>query len=610
MKKFFIIFLAFFLIPISVSADTELLRCYFENSVVCRGEEPDQISTLSDLTLERGEIGNGVLINDFDVLAYPTLGNFNKDNGTIEFWMIPKWNGDDGKNHVFFDNRFNSSSYGFQVYKHGNTNNLLLIVHTQNPDGIDYKIQLQKDVSDWVAGETHFIKATFETDGKLNFYIDSEDVGEKIYNPPPFLNDKILLSSFVDENGDPSTYGRTDSVIDELRILDHVEDLKPDYSLELGVYSFFNKNRFKWKLRPELAAMEELGYDFIDAASFTVTWRDLQPSEYMYNWTLIDKVISKAASEGKKINICPFTSRLSYIPEWLPQKNGFQFFETVTVSGNEDTVVAIPWNSVYKYHLYNFIEKLAERYKENETINYINIAGGGTTTGSETTYTFPVTNPDFSIKFQEFKNLGYSEDVDRVVWKDLIDKFAKEFPNKYLTLNAHFSYPDNSTKFSDWNADLAFELMDYSVKKYGNKVIFINTFGNANHWWDNMTERILNDQINTESEKLVNKQRELSDKTNIARQTARYSEAGDYSDTEWISKVGEKIGSLGKAIHNAYRLNMTIVEIYVHDIMTPWAPGDTSTVGNCFDELSWAHKCFKYKQIEACDKLDEYVQIV
>jgi len=365
-----------------------------------------------------------------------------------------------------------------------------------------------------------------------------------------------------------------------------------------GIYSFFNKNRFNWSNSDD-ANMDELTYNFIDGATFAVTWADCEPSEDNYDWSLIDRVVSKATVNNKKVNIALFTT--GYFPNWLSNKNGFQTFSTTYTHSGQNVVLALPWNIIYKQHFYDFIGELGRRYNNNSNIQYIAISGAGViNNGAETTQSLPSVN--FLSKFSELKNLGFSEAVMIQTWQDFIDEYVRAFPNKYLTLYPHLSYPDNATSSSDWNSALAINLMNYTVGKYGNRIIFINTFGNANGWWDNMTQRILNNNISAETDRLVNHMITLKGQTIIGRQVDRWSEAGDYT-------VITKIGSLGKALSNAHNLSMQIIEIWAEDIMTPWAPNDTSTEKSCWDEIQIAHQCFGQNNVSDCNLLNNYSQI-
>ncbi len=62
-----------------------------------------EIGTPNGAGFAEGRYSGGLYIDNTDTLTYETAGNLNRAQGAIEFWVQPNWEGNDEKNHVFFE---------------------------------------------------------------------------------------------------------------------------------------------------------------------------------------------------------------------------------------------------------------------------------------------------------------------------------------------------------------------------------------------------------------------------------------------------------------------------------------------------------------------------
>jgi hypothetical protein len=85
--------------PVTSDGHTLLLLPFGDVLTAADGESPIQAS---GLTFEAGIAGSGVLVDGADRLDYATAGNFGSTAGTVEFWIKPRWNGNDHDPHFFF----------------------------------------------------------------------------------------------------------------------------------------------------------------------------------------------------------------------------------------------------------------------------------------------------------------------------------------------------------------------------------------------------------------------------------------------------------------------------------------------------------------------------
>ena len=64
-----------------------------------------------------GKSDAGAVIKTGNTLTYPTAGNINPDKGTIDLWVKPLWNGNDGITHYLFDTGAATDSNRLSIYK-------------------------------------------------------------------------------------------------------------------------------------------------------------------------------------------------------------------------------------------------------------------------------------------------------------------------------------------------------------------------------------------------------------------------------------------------------------------------------------------------------------
>jgi len=106
-------------------------------------------------------------------------GNFNHSRGTVEMWIRPNWNGDDGQVHSLFRVHVEPRNY---INLNKLSDNRLGVA--TGSAGVGEYRRIDKDVSDWKAGEWHHVAFTYG-DGKLALFIDGKKIGETDGAIPP-----------------------------------------------------------------------------------------------------------------------------------------------------------------------------------------------------------------------------------------------------------------------------------------------------------------------------------------------------------------------------------------------------------------------------------------
>jgi len=145
------------------------------------GETPTASQYVS---LGDGKYSNGANIieySDTPTLKYKAANNINSQQGTVEAWVKPTWNGNDGKGHTILQY---GAEGGILILKNG-ANNLRLIINRFSPSG--YPEQgVGHNISDWQANQWRHIAFTWGG-GQLRLYIDGNlTVQQPIYSTPLF----------------------------------------------------------------------------------------------------------------------------------------------------------------------------------------------------------------------------------------------------------------------------------------------------------------------------------------------------------------------------------------------------------------------------------------
>jgi hypothetical protein len=170
-----------------------------------QGETPTQAL---GVTFESGIFGNGAYFAAGNQVYFPSAGNINSTQGTLEFWIKPRWNGNDGQGYVVL--RFGVGG-GMYFAKDG-ANNWRSIFNrfgVGNPE-----VGVAFNVSAWQANQWHHAAFTWKSD-ILKLYVDGQLLSQFQVTIP--LN--VVNESTFQLGADFTNY-HLDVVIDELRLSD------------------------------------------------------------------------------------------------------------------------------------------------------------------------------------------------------------------------------------------------------------------------------------------------------------------------------------------------------------------------------------------------------
>jgi parallel beta-helix repeat protein len=181
-----------------------LLHCN-GNLKGAQGETPTQAL---GVTFEPGIFGNGAYFAPGNQVYFSSAGNISSTEGTLEFWIKPRWNGNDGQGYVVL--RFGVGG-GMYVAKDG-ANNWRSIF---NRFGVGSpEVGVAFNVSAWQANQWHHAAFTWKSD-VLKLYVD----GQLLSQFPVTVPLNVVNESTFQLGADFNTY-YLDAVVDELRLSD------------------------------------------------------------------------------------------------------------------------------------------------------------------------------------------------------------------------------------------------------------------------------------------------------------------------------------------------------------------------------------------------------
>jgi hypothetical protein len=250
----------------------------FENSVV--GEDGEIPSTQGALGYTNGAIGRCLSFVSGTQLWYNASGNIRSDEGTVEFWVKPTWNGNDGVDHTFVGW---GAGGGILLAKDGSSN--LRGIFSRFGTGGTPEMDVAFDVRDWEAGAWHHLAYTWSnSQQKIAVYVDGLLASEETtpHNLPTVTASTFSLGR--DVYGTPLI-----GLMDELRIYPFARtaaQIKDDVGAELLVSSVTIDPPLEfvyptWRGWPTALGMTQLGPTNILAAS--AQWSSSDPSVVVFD---------------------------------------------------------------------------------------------------------------------------------------------------------------------------------------------------------------------------------------------------------------------------------------------------------------------------------------
>ena len=231
----FVILACSLLLPssaIAQSADNHtLLLLHFNNSMV--GEQGDQPAQADGVSYETGKLADSCYFAPGNLVFYSAPESINEKEGTLEFWLKPRWAGNDGQTHTILNWR-GGGGLGFS--KDG-ANNLRSIFNRYGEGG-QPEVGVSINISDWQPNQWHHVAYTWSSASKiLSLYVDGTlKAKASIPNSLPTINGDLIQLGGEGNTNSLSLNG----VLDELRISDiprTAEEIAQSYIAGLNIHS-------------------------------------------------------------------------------------------------------------------------------------------------------------------------------------------------------------------------------------------------------------------------------------------------------------------------------------------------------------------------------------
>ena len=190
-----------------------------------------------------GKFLEGILANNTYTTKYGSDNNIHNHNGTLDIWVKPYWDGDDGNEYTFFTDSDNI----IQLNK-SSANNLVFYVDSQD---------VSCDISTWAARTWYLITATWNQGENIYLYINGSNCA---YTTAPVsisgLGEFIFIGSGAENNS------QANSTIDDLRITGFPRESDEISNYFLENRAFFQNEIFLNSTDTQIKRDDEIIFEF------------------------------------------------------------------------------------------------------------------------------------------------------------------------------------------------------------------------------------------------------------------------------------------------------------------------------------------------------------
>lgn len=168
-------------------------------------------------------------------------------------------------------------------------------------------------------------------------------------------------------------------------------------------------------------------------------WRELEPEEGEYDFSLIDSVLKKAAAKNKTVSLRVFPGIST--PEWVYRKGAKRFEFTDRNQEHQGypqghrfntyrkkVSIPLPWDTVFLSCWEKFVAAYGSHCRKAENIAMIHITG-------PTRHSAEMHLPKEPEDKKNWRDIGYSAQKMIEAWKRCINAFASAFPQTPVVLN-------------------------------------------------------------------------------------------------------------------------------------------------------------------------------
>lgn len=204
-------------------------------------------------------------------------------------------------------------------------------------------------------------------------------------------------------------------------------------------------------------------YEVISTCYYRFNWSDIEKTEGVFDWNVIDEQMNNAINHNKKFAFGIMGSNVSceleYVtPKWVFDK-GAQYTTCLNESGNVTQIIPI-WNDeIYIQEMKKLVKAVADRYDGNENIAFIDNRSYGSwgeqhPTHANEAFIEPEELKELYIKtyLENFKKTKICNPYGMVIYEDVYNWAISQG----MSIRADFITDDgNYTRYGDVNFEYA-----------------------------------------------------------------------------------------------------------------------------------------------------------
>ena len=161
--------------------------------------------------------------------------------------------------------------------------------------------------------------------------------------------------------------------------------------------------------------------------TFRTSWADVEPEQGRFDWSKIDTVLASAEQHGKWVRLILLPGFGT--PDWALQgAQSAMFSIPYGPGGGTLRRLPLPWDGVYLNRWFAFLKQVSERYGKSPALRLI-AATGPTSVSDE--FTLPNSPQDLKT----WQRLSYRPSKWIAAWRKVLQVYAADFPNQYVSLS-------------------------------------------------------------------------------------------------------------------------------------------------------------------------------
>jgi hypothetical protein len=174
--------------------------------------------------------------------------------------------------------------------------------------------------------------------------------------------------------------------------------------------------------------LRALNNPLISGVALQIHWCDIEPAQGKLDWSKLDQLFAAAESSNKWVHLLIFPG--FFTPAWALEGVKTEQF-AIQYGPGKGTVKALPmpWNRLYLKRWFAFLKQLSDKYGRSPAFRVV-AADGPTSVSAE--FTLPSSPKDLKT----WQNDSYTPSKYMGAWQNVLQVYAADFPNQYVSLSA------------------------------------------------------------------------------------------------------------------------------------------------------------------------------